>query len=497
MENTKEKEITLKTLFEVLKKSYIVMIIAAIVLASAAAAFVALLVKPSYVAEISFWVYTSSTEHGYTSQAQTSAATAIASSCVELVNEDLPVRTAVQYAELDKKFGFETENDCVKYVRKMISAEKDSQGSFIFRITVRGDNGDHVLEVTKALNTVMPDVMKELIVLAENEDTSPILKQISAPNEVKTVKTSAVKTFVLVAAVVAMLVYLVYFIISIFDTVVYSAETVRENFDKPLLGTIPTWANGNESKKRIRSKKSHGAISSRDYEKRLLTADAPFGVTEAFNQLRTNIIYSSASKGCSVIAVTSAQSGDGKSLLCANLSASLSALGKRVLLVEADMRCPVLCKVFSTNAGSGLSELLAGIVDGTASVTNRAPIGDFDVIYSGKIPPNPSELLSSQTMRDVVAAWRESYDFVIIDMPPIGEVIDAGVVADIIDGYAVTVRCEISDINEVRRAVESIESVNGKVFGFVLNDYNPKATTKYKKHYYGPEAKYARAELDN
>ncbi len=496
MENTKEKEITLKTLLDVLKKSYIMMIIAAIVLASVAAVGVALFTKPTYRANATFWVSSSSSSYDYASQAMTAAASAIASSCVELVSEDLPVRRAVQYGNLTEKLGYANENECVRAVRKMVSATKKETGSFIFYITVNGAKETDVAEVANALKAVMPDVMADLLKLKQNTNNASILTSISSPDEadVVTVSTSPVKVFALVAIVVAMLVYLVYFVVSIFDTVVYGEGTIKENFDEPILGTIPSWDNGTDSKKRKRGKRGRrGESFLRDYTGRLLSKEAPFGVTEAFNQLRTNIIFSAGDNRGSAVGITSAQSGEGKSLLSANLAYSLSALGKRVLLVETDMRCPVLAKIFKSEYKAGLSELLAGIETDVRAVTVGAMDDAFDVIFSGKIPPNPSELLSGAAMRALVSGFRESYDFIIFDMPPIGEVIDASVVADVIDGYAVTVRCDYSDIGEVRRAVEFIEGVNGKIFGFVLNDNNPKQTKKYKRHYYSGESRYSRA----
>ncbi|MBQ2737918.1 MAG: polysaccharide biosynthesis tyrosine autokinase [Clostridia bacterium] len=499
MENTKEKEITLKTLFDVLKKCYIVMIIASVLLASAAAAFVAVLVKPTYRANATFWVSSSSASYDYASQAMTAAASAIASSCVELVSEDLPVRRAVQYGNLTEKLGYENENECVRAVRKMVTATKKETGSFIFYITVNGERKEDVAEIAMSLKAVMPEVMTDLLKLKQNENNASILTSISSPDEadVITVKTSPIKVFALVAVVVAMLTYLVYFVISIFDTVVYGEATVKENFDHPILGNIPSFDDGAGAKaaRGRRGKKKNAFV--RDYTGRLLTKATPFGLTEAFNQLRTNIIFSAGDNRGSAVGITSAQSGEGKSLLSANLAYALSNLGKRVLLVETDMRLPVLNKVFKVDATAGLSELIAGIESDYKSVTVRVMDGAYDVILSGKIPPNPSELLSSPTMRELVGAWREAYDFVIFDMPPVGEVIDASAVADTIDGYAIAVRCDYSDIGEVRRAVDFIEGVGGKIFGFVINDNNPKQGKSYKRHYYGGGARYGRATAED
>ncbi len=504
MENTREKEITLKSLFEVLKKCFIVMIIAAILAGVAAGAYIAIAVKPTYKGSATFWVNTASTKYDYTSQAQTAAATAIATSCLELVAEDLPARRAVRIGNLTEKYGFATENDCVNAVRRCISASKGNDNSFVFYVTVNSANKEFVYDVVSSLEKAMPEVISQLIKLEANAENAPLLTVIGPINNldnVKTVKTSAVKTAILAAVVIAILVYLVYFVVSLFDTVVYDENSIKNNFNYPIVGNIPNWANSNSSRRKLKRKKKvhvHGIdVSSRDYSDRLLSVNAPFAIAEAFNLLRTNVIFSAgvADSG-KAVALTSAISGAGKSLVSANLALSLANLGKKTLLVECDMRCPSMGRIFKEKKQLGLSELLAGIESDYKKLVHGVPDSSLHVLFSGKIPPNPSELLSGQSMATLLSALRSEYDFIILDMPPIGEVVDAGVISNIVDGYLVAVRCDYSDIKEVRRATDSLVAVEGKIFGFILNDCNPKNAGKYKRAYYNPEAKYSLAKMD-
>jgi len=510
MENTREKEITLKGLFEVLKKCFIIMIIAAILAGVAAGVYIAVAVQPTYKGSATFWVNTASTKYDYTSQAQTAAAIAIATSCLELVTEDMPVRRAVreplvlrdqggtELTSIVEKYGFASQNECVAAVRRCITASKSNENSFVFYVTVNGANKEFVYDVVTALEKVMPQVISELIKLEENAENAPLLTVIGPIDNmgnVKTVKTSEVKTAVIAAIIAAILVYLAYFIASLFDTVVYDENSIKNNFNYPIVGNIPNWANSNTPRRKNKRKKKvheHGIdMSTRDYSDRLLSLSAPFAIAEAFNLLRTNVIFSAgASSGGKAVAITSAISGAGKSLVSANLALSLANLGKKTLLVECDMRCPSMGRIFKEKKQVGLSELLAGIESDYKNLVHNVTDSSLHVLFSGKIPPNPSELLSGQSMAALVSSMRSEYDYIIFDMPPIGEVIDAGVVSRIIDGYLIAVRCDYSDIKDVRRATDSLVAVEGKIFGFILNDCNPKNAGKYKRAYYNPEAKY-------
>ena len=119
----------------------------------------------------------------------------------------------------------------------------------------------------------------------------------------------------------------------------------------------------------------------------------------------------------------------------------------------------------------------------------------LDVLCCGQIPPNPSELLSGYRMSELAEEWKSAYDYIILDMPPIGEVYDAGVVANIVNGYIMTFRVNHSNINEAKSATEKIESVNGTILGIIVNGINPKSNKKYKYYYsYGEKSTAAARE---
>lgn len=491
MEN-REKEITFKQLFDVFKHSLKWLIIFGMIAAIAVAMLVMFFAKPTYSHKSTYWVSNNSENQDYLHSGQTGAMSSLVASCVELANQDKLVRAAVQKHSLAEKLGYEDEHACVSDVKKMISAEyNENSTSFLFYVTVKSGDARAVVEVTNALRDVMPSVVRSLLSIGANVNGETITA-VSDAIEVKDVrasKTSYITSGIYAGIGAAVVVYVIMLIRSILDTMVYSESNIKENFDHPILGTVPTWDNENSANpankkkfKKLKYNKSGGVdVRLRDYSGRLLNSTTPFAIVEAFNALRTNLVYSAVEGKNPIIAITGEARAVGKSIISSNLAVSFTGLDKKVLLVECDMRCPSLSHVFGKHVEFGLSDLIAGIKTNTEDVVTKCVNDNLDVIFAGKIPPNPSELLSSKRMERLIQEWREKYDCIILDMTPIGEVSDAGVVASVIDGYIMVARCDYSDVNVIKNAVSCIEKVNGKILGFVLNDNNPKNAGYYYK----------------
>ncbi len=228
--------------------------------------------------------------------------------------------------------------------------------------------------------------------------------------------------------------------------------------------------------------------SENSYTGKVICDETPFAVTEAFKTLRANLMFSSAGEDCPVFGTTSAYSDTGKSVITANAAVSFAYLDKKVLLIDGDMRKPVQHRIFGRENRHGLSELLScGKSQDMAEVFEKSVIHGvvpgLDLIPCGKIPPNPSELMSSDNMRRLIEYARENYDVVFIDFPPICNVSDAGVVAELITGYMIVVRSGDTDKRAVTSAVEQMNQMKAKIIGFVLNDVNLKTDGTYAGRY--------------
>ena len=161
-------------------------------------------------------------------------------------------------------------------------------------------------------------------------------------------------------------------------------------------------------------------------------------------------------------------------------------MGKKTLVIDADMRNPSLHKLFSLSSRNGLSEILAGLTD-NITVT-KTGIENLSILTSGKIPPNPTELLSSPRMDKLLDFVKENYDCVFIDTPPINIVTDATVFAQKTTGYILIVKTDTTNVPELKTSVTTLQSINANILGFIINDTNSE-----KKKYYSYYRKYSRS----
>ncbi len=223
-----------------------------------------------------------------------------------------------------------------------------------------------------------------------------------------------------------------------------------------------------------------------EYRTRILSARSSFLVSEAYNKLRTNLLYTLADKKCPVVGVTGSFKGCGKSLTLANLAIALSQLGKRVLVIDCDLRSPVQHRIFNLKNVTGVSEILGGFQQGNISVCKVKEYPGVSVLTGGRVPPNPSELLAGERMKKLISLAKNSYDMVIVDLPPINVVTDAGVISELVDGYIFVVRAGVDDNNAVADALATLRQMNGTILGTVLNDVNVEQNAKrYGRYGYG------------
>ena len=223
---------------------------------------------------------------------------------------------------------------------------------------------------------------------------------------------------------------------------------------------------------------------SRSDQKKILSTDSSFVVKEAYNLIRTNLLFTQQGEKCPIFVVSSPNANNGKSLNSINMAISFAQMGKRTLLIDADMRNPTIHRMFSIPVKNGLSEILAGLTD-SITVT-RTDIENLSVLTAGKNPPNPAELLSSARMDKLLDFVKAHYDCVFIDTPPINLVTDSAAFAQRATGYIIIVKYDTTDIQDVRTTVSTLENINANILGFVLNDVNAtgeRYSSYYKKGY--------------
>ena len=217
--------------------------------------------------------------------------------------------------------------------------------------------------------------------------------------------------------------------------------------------------------------------------KKILCQNSPFAVKEAYNAIRTNLLFTQQGEKCPIFVVTSPTANNGKTINSINLAVSFAQMGKRTLLIDADMRNPTIHRMFSISVKNGLSEILAGLTDNIS--VSKTDVENLSVLTAGKIPPNPAELLSSARMDKLLEFVKEHYDCVFIDTPPINLVTDSTIFAQKVTGYIVIVKTDTTNTHDVKTTVTNIEQIDGNILGFIINDVNSE-----KKKYYSYYRKY-------
>src|SRR5919199_692578 len=200
----------------------------------------------------------------------------------------------------------------------------------------------------------------------------------------------------------------------------------------------------------------------------LVTADQADGRAEAFRMLRTNLRFADVDNPPRTIVVTSSMPNEGKSTSACNIALTLALTGSKVVLVEADLRKPRVCDYLGLDSGAGLTNVLAGQyeLDDVLVAWRRQTL---TVLPSGPVPPNPSELLGSQHMGHLLKVLAARYDYVIVDTPPLLPVTDAAVLATLTDGALLITRHNKTNRDDIERAAHSLEAVNARLLGTVLN----------------------------
>lgn len=219
------------------------------------------------------------------------------------------------------------------------------------------------------------------------------------------------------------------------------------------------------------------------YNRRLLlNKNSNFVVKESYKTLRTNIRFLLRDHKCKRISITSGEAGEGKSITLLNLAISLAEDGQKVLLIDADMRRPAVGRLLVEKASPGLSEVLGKVADWDEAI-RKDVYDNLDILFSGEIPPNPSELLGSEMMQNLIETMSERYDYILVDTPPVGVVSDASIATSMLDGVLLLVRQNKARKETVRRAVDSLAKAGIKPLGYVLNGVNL-SDDKYGHYYY-------------
>ncbi|MBQ3418076.1 MAG: CpsD/CapB family tyrosine-protein kinase [Ruminococcus sp.] len=229
-------------------------------------------------------------------------------------------------------------------------------------------------------------------------------------------------------------------------------------------------------------KRNEGADTS-EKSKNVISADSKFAIVEGYKIARTNLVFTLTACDNNAVAITSWSKGEGKSTATVNIAISFAKMGKKVLLIDADLRRPNVHNLLKIGNESGVSEIIGHLSDFESSV-HRNVIANLDVLTSGAIPPNPSELLASSAFEQLIVDLKEEYDYVILDTPPLGVVADTLLLKEYVAGYVLVVREKITTHGDIERSLQNLRLADSKVLGFLKVGCSLHHRSGYKKYKY-------------
>ena len=278
------------------------------------------------------------------------------------------------------------------------------------------------------------------------------------------------------------------------DSKIRTFDDVRKFVSLPVLGTIPHIQSDDMELDNLEQEISSAKGSDKDkYEQilqqvqaRLITNYSPKSSTaEAFRILRTNIISRKKNSDCTTLLITSSGPKEGKSTIQANMATALAQMDAKVILVDLDLRRPMVHTILGFEKETGMSDFLMDKTTKIEDIIKPTNIKNLDIITSGIIPPNPSELLASKRMDDALRDLKEKYDYILFDSPPVIAVTDSMVMANKVDLLILAIRVDQADKNVVRRTKELLENITVDITGVVINGIQPhRYYNSYEYNYY-------------
>jgi capsular exopolysaccharide synthesis family protein len=364
----------------------------------------------------------------------------ITQTMTEIVRSRTVAETAIQ------QLGLQTTAGAVK---ANLNSEQ-VRATQIIRVSYRDTDPERAQQVANAVGDVFSEQISELSPSA-NAVTATVLDRAQLPQEPVTPDTQ--RNGLLALGIGVMLGIALVLLLEYLNDSWRSPEEAEQVSGVPALSAIPVG--------------TQRQAKTNDLTQRLVTVLEPYSASaEAYRTLRTSLLHPSAGTPPKAVVVTSHGSGEGKSTTCANLGVVLSQAGKRVLILDCDLRRPIMHKIFGLVNLWGIVDILTG--EYTAQEASEEPVEGLQVISIGSVPHDPAELLDSQRFAEFLASVREEYDHVLIDAPPIGLVSDAAILATQGDGVLLVLDMQNTRKGDVRRSVRSLEAVNADIVGTVL-----------------------------
>lgn len=410
-----------------------------------------------YVAKTSLYVYSSPSYVENTSANVTNADFTMAKNLVPSYMLVLKSDTVLSKINEKLDLGYSVEE-----LNSMISASaiKDTA---VFHINVYNRDPFIAMQVANAVAEIAPAEIARVVksggVEVIDYATLPVVPYSS---------TDVTKFSLLGVAAGAVLSAVIFLFFGLLDTTIRKKSEIEDIFNIPILGEVPMM---HDLSRRIKVDK-------------ILKISSPFAVKESYNSIRMSLLGIENGQKCPTYVVTSAEQSDGKTLNCINIAISFAQLGKKVLLIDADLRKPsVNVQLNMELTEEGLSQYLSGILDEVTLLPTGTE--NLSLLPAGQIPENPAELISSTRFAQLLEQMKGQFDYIFIDTPPVGIVADAMLLDKYSSGYIIVVREDASKLIVEKRVVHGFEQMDIEVVCFLYNGLEPKRGEYIYKNYYG------------
>lgn len=458
------KKMGMTEIFTILKKHLVSIVVTALVFATVSAVYFSVFVDKTYKSSISVYICRKG-EINYSdalmSKEISTDAVVILESSDSYISDEVWVphdyaESMTPFADLEKKgYGKDV-------IKSMMRYEVVNETGVI-RISILGNDKYVTKQIGDALSSSVAAYLQDTIYGIQ-------AKLVSGAKVGVVAGPAIVRNSIIAALIGAILVYSIHAFIFILDNKIRDNENFKNRFEMPFLGEIP---------KNTGKGLKNGVKGTSNYNNK----STSFRFTETFKSIRTSLFYILPKMKNNIFAVSSPGAKEGKSTVSYHLSISMVEANAKVLVIDADLRNPTISDYFELENKSGLSDILRGSKTFDECVSKDVMKG-LDVLTSGPIPENPSELLSGEVVSQLLTYVKDKYDYVIIDTAPVNIVTDSLLLVDKIAGILLVSRYGSTSYTEMKKTIDNITSVNGNILGAVINDAVIFDNSYYYRKYY-------------
>ena len=460
-------ELSFKEILEILIKRFVLISICTFVGICVFFINSRFIVKPTYVASVQ--MYVNPNDPNYSAD------------LTELNYAQKVVTTYINFLQTKAFYEQVINESQLNYTQKQLKSMTDIKtvnSTEIFQISVTSTSPDDSYKIVSTMQKIAPALIKSIKETAQISVIDPayLPTSPSGPNVFRDTLVGGMVGFIL-SIIISML-------LELFNLNVKSQDDLSKRYEIPVLGEIPNFnlitkrkfiLNRQMIMERLRKKEIKNKVEK--------NKNIEFIISEAYKSLRSNLNFTLRHEGCKKIVISSPVPEDGKSTTATNIGISIAQTGAKVLIIDCDLRKGKLHRLFNVKYRPGLSDILSRSMD-VKSVIYKTTYTNLSVMPMGTIPPNPSELLASVEMEELLNKLDNEYQYIIIDTPPVKVVSDALNLVKMVDGVLIVVRQGVTTYPCIASTISRYQFLNANILGFVLNGISLNQDEKNKYSYY-------------